>query len=67
MAFRIYVTDALKVIAENTAKQSGGYTMNIRYADMIKKDKVKPEKEETRTADEIIDHIKGKMKDLTGG
>lgn len=43
-AYRIYVTDSLRAIINNPENQ--------RYADMIK-----PQKVETRTAKEIIDHI----------
>ena len=62
--YRIYITDALKAITENTARMYGGATLKIRYADLVDE----PEKkEETRTADEVIDHIKKKMEKLTGG
>lgn len=32
-AYRIYVTDALKAISENTSKFAGGQYMNKRYVD----------------------------------
>lgn len=54
-AYRIYATDCLRMISENTAKPSGVY-MKARYIDIIK-----PKKEETRTANEIIDHIKKRL------
>lgn len=47
-AYRIYVTDALKTIAENTAKYSGGSYPAKRYADIIK-----PGTVESRTGEEI--------------
>ena len=47
MAYRIYITDALKVI--------GG--LNIRYADLIKRPI-----EETRTKEEIIESIRRRLK-----
>lgn len=56
MVYRIYTTDALKVIAGNTAKYAGGSCMKARYADIIY-----PQPEETRTAGEIIDSIKRKL------
>lgn len=43
-AYRIYVTDSLRAIINNPS--------NGRYVDMIK-----PQKVETRSAKEIIDHI----------
>ena len=58
-AYRLYVTDALKIITENTAKLNGGTYLTGRYAEMIE-----PRKEETRTAEEIIDTIKEKLERL---
>ena len=46
-AYRFYVTDALKII--------GG--LNMRYADIVK-----PEPEETRTGEEIIEDITAKLR-----
>lgn len=34
-AFMVYVTDALKAIAENTAKFAGGAYMQKRFADYL--------------------------------
>jgi len=45
--YRIYVTDALKVLGN----------LNMRYADMLKKPHV-----ETRTKEEIVDSIRRKLK-----
>lgn len=53
---RLYATDALKLIAENTAKFSGGNYMKLRWADIIN-----PPKKESRTADEIIEHMKKRL------
>lgn len=50
-AYRIYVTDSLKLIGR----------IDQRYYDFIK-----PEPVETRTADEIISNIKGKLIKLGG-
>ena len=33
--FCVYVTDALKVMTENTARFAGGSTINARYYDII--------------------------------
>ena len=56
MAYRIYVSDALKMVASNTAKLSGGEYLKTRYCDAIN-----PKPEETRTSDEIIAHIRKKL------
>ncbi len=52
-AYRIYVTDSLRAIINNPS--------NGRYIDAIK-----PHKVETRTATEIIDHIKNGLKGIDG-
>jgi hypothetical protein len=57
----VYVSDALKCVAENTAKYGGGGYIKQRYADIIH-----PKPEETRTGDEIIEHMKEKLKRLGG-
>ena len=53
MAYRIYVTECLRIMTENTAKQSGGSYINKPFADFIGNNKPKDE----RTADEIIADI----------
>lgn len=55
--FRIYLTDALQAIAENTQRFAGGMKMNKRYYDIIN---IKPQKQE-ETADEIILRLKGRI------
>lgn len=55
-AYRIYVTDGIKAIVENTAKFAGGTIIKERYINLVK-----PKKEETRTTKDIIDGIKKKF------
>ena len=47
-AYRVYVTDCLKLIAENT----GNISLKLRYYDIIHQKKV-----DTRTGDEIVADI----------
>lgn len=47
-AYRIYVTDALRIVAENTARYAGGNYIKARYADIIE-----PKKQDNRTCEEI--------------
>ena len=47
-AYRVYVTDCLKLIAENT----GNISLKLRYYDIIQ-----PKKMDTRTGDEIVADI----------
>ena len=56
------MTDALKILAENTAKYSGGSYMKIRYYDLIQ-----PKPEENRTPEEIIGNMKEKIERIGGG
>lgn len=51
-AYRIYVTDALRVVAENTARFASGNYIKVRYADMIE-----PKKQDNRTCEEITADI----------
>lgn len=58
-AYRNYVTDALRIITENTAKAHGGSYLQARYSELIE-----PIKEEKRTADEVIENLKEKLRRL---
>ena len=51
-AYRVYVTDCLKMISENTANISRGQYTKLRYYDIIH-----PAKVDTRTGDEIVEDI----------
>lgn len=57
--YQVYVTDALRLIGEHTAKYAGGSYLRARLADIIN-----PPKEDTRTAGEIIEHMKKKLASL---
>lgn len=61
-AYRVYVTDALKIITENTAKYASGNYMKVRYLDFED-----PKPPETRTSDEIISQMKMKIARIGGG
>lgn len=51
-AYRIYVTNALRVVTENTARFASGNYIKARYEDMIE-----PKKQDNRTGDEIVADI----------
>lgn len=59
LAYRIYVTDALRTITENTAKYGGGGYIKLRYADIIN-----PKPEDDRTREEVVEHIREKLRAL---
>lgn len=50
--YRVYVTDSLRTISENTARFGGGAVTKLRYYDVIH-----PNEEDTRTGDEIAADI----------
>ena len=52
-AYRIYVTDALRLISENTASSVGGKYITARFADVI----APPKEEDNRTCEEITADI----------
>ena len=65
MVYRIYVTDCLRIVTENTAKTAffatrgkvEAYSVNHRFADFLGMGA----KEETRTPEEIISGIRKKL------
>ena len=57
--YQCYITDAVKMIAENTAKFASGVYPSKRYADVLF-----PEPVETRTSDEIITGIRDKLEKM---
>ena len=59
LTYRIYVSDALKQIAENTAKFGGGGYTKIRLAEILF-----PKPEDNRTHEEVVEHIRGKLREL---
>ena len=48
LIYRIYVTNCLRIMTENTAKQAGGNYMTAEYMDLIH-----PKKKDNRTGNEI--------------
>lgn len=53
MSYKAYVTDCLKIIAENTAKYAGGNTIGIRFYDIINPQPDEP----TKSAEEVKNDI----------
>ena len=49
LIYRIYVTNCLRIITENTAKQDGGNYMTAEYTDLIH-----PKKKDDKTGNEIV-------------
>lgn len=61
-AYRIYVTDALQQICENTARASGGAYSNARFYDIINP---KPGNEDLRSGEEIAADIIRGLEEIT--
>lgn len=62
MACTFYIAEALRIISDNTAKLVSGSYMNIKLMDLIL-----DQPEETRTPDEVIEHMKGALSALGEG
>ena len=52
LAYRIYVTDCLRIISENTAKMGGGSYITAKLSDIIN-----PKPADNRTGEEIAADI----------
>ena len=52
LAYRIYVTDCLRIISENSAKMCGGSYMKAKFTDIIN-----PKPVDKRTGEEIAADI----------
>lgn len=61
--YRFYISDTLKMIAENTAHQAGGNAPSIRYCDVLERATTKQEtqEEQQKQADEIIARMQAKL------
>lgn len=58
--YQVYITDTLKMIAENTSNLAGGKAPSMRWVDAMNSLE-KPKEEEEKTAEEVIDRIKEKL------
>ena len=52
LAYRIYVTDCLRIISENTAKMGGGSYITAKFADIIN-----PKPVDNQTGEELAADI----------
>lgn len=58
------MAECLRTITENTAKYAGGSYMQVKLADILE-----PKPQDNRSAEEIIEHIRAKLRgaDKEGG
>lgn len=61
--YKIYVTDCLKIIAQNTANFSGGNVIKSRYSDLIQPQKNNIPK---KSSAEILANINRKLAQIRG-
>lgn len=62
LIYRVYITDALKAITQNTANFAGGSTIGIRYLEMINP----RDNEPCRSSEDIISSICAQLGELEG-
>ena len=55
--YRIYVTDSLKAITENTAHYAGGVSLRTRFIEILE-----PPKVDTRTEEEVVSSLMDKLR-----
>lgn len=64
LAYRIYVSESLRIISENTARFGGGTYVTERFADMLGLGNA--EEEETRTREEVIGQVFDALRKVRG-
>ena len=56
------MAEGVRMISESTAKFAGGPYMTVKWADIID-----PKPAETRTPEQVIDHVLGRLKEVSAG
>lgn len=66
--YRIYITNALKILTTNTAKFAGGSELTKSYHDIISDDAVEEQQQQDdeQEAQNVISNIKSKLSNLKG-
>ena len=57
LGYRIYITDALKIATENTARIGGGSAMSKRWAETLESQNKRVLADDTRSPEEIVADI----------
>ena len=66
LVYRSYISDALKLIAENTKNFGGGAAPDRRYWDILQ-DISREEPADDRTEEEVIAHVLGALEKVRDG
>ena len=66
LTYRVYITDALKAAAENTAKIGGGSYISERWADLSGVVRSSGSRSAMADAshDEVVSHVLGKLREV---
>lgn len=65
--YRIYVTNALKILTGNTARFAGGTELTKKYSDIISdKTEEEMEEEQEQQAQDVINRMKEKISKVRG-
>lgn len=60
--YRIYVTDTLRLLTENTAKHVGGTYIQAHYSDFLEPQKQVDKEKEEQDAEAVITNIMDKLR-----
>lgn len=61
-AWKLFVAEGVRMISESSAKYAGGPYMALKWADVLN-----PKPVETRTPEQVIDHVLGRLKEVSPG
>ncbi len=64
LAYRIYISDALRIISENTARFGGGTYVTAKITDVLGLGNA--EAEETRTREEVVGQVFDVLRKVRG-
>ena len=64
LAYRIYVSEALRTMTENTARIGGGSYIRVRYEDLISP--ARGTSSNWESSAEVVSHVFGKLREIRG-
>lgn len=64
LAYRIYVSEALRTMTENTARIGGGSYIRVRYEDVIAP--ARGTSGQWESSEQVVSHVLGKLREIRG-
>ncbi len=58
-AWQLFIAEGVRLISENTAKNVGGSYLTAKWADIVD-----PKPADTRTPEQIVDHVLTRLKEV---